>query len=232
MSTKETILEMLEQNKGGYVSSSAITQSLNVTRNAVWKAVNELRESGYEIDSVPNRGYMLSNDSDIISVQGISVYLKDKSKLQLIAVFDELESTNLTAKLSLIPGISDKRIFIARKQTAGVGHGKSEYDSPDGGIYLSLIADARKESGEYLKASDIGKKAAELIAKETGQKTSVDKKTNGIFIDGKKVCGIMTEYIADLETGERSNYIIGIGIQSVKVNKNRLIACLIDEFIH
>ena len=71
MKTKEKILEILEQNKGSFVSSRILTEKINVSRNAIWKAVNDLRDSGYEIDSVTNKGYMLLKTSDIISLQGI-----------------------------------------------------------------------------------------------------------------------------------------------------------------
>ncbi|WP_029233161.1 biotin operon repressor [Butyrivibrio sp. VCB2006] len=230
MGTRESLLELLEQNKGDFVSSRVITDSLKVTRNAVWKAVNELKEAGYEIDSIPNKGYMLSKDSDIISLQGIAAYLSDKSKIQNVTVFDELGSTNMSALLSLIPGISEQTVIVAKRQTRGVGHGKTDYASPEGGVYISIICSARDENGEYLTASDIGSRVSGQIEKEIGKKVTLDEKTNGIFVGKKKVCGILTEYIADLETGQRSSYIIGIGIQPGSYIKNRLIAHLIEEF--
>ena len=83
MKTKEKILEILEQNKGSFVSSRILTEKINVSRNAIWKAVNDLKDSGYEIDSVTNKGYMLLKTSDIISLQGIESYLIDKEKKNL-----------------------------------------------------------------------------------------------------------------------------------------------------
>ena len=70
-----------------------------------------------------------------------------------------------------------------------------------------------------------------MIAAETKQETRLDAATNRIYIGNKKVCGILTEMIADLETGEISAYIIGIGIQIDGIRKNRMIAALIRAFI-
>lgn len=229
MSVKESLLELLEQNKGSFVSSSVVTGKLSVSRNAIWKAVNELRQAGYDIDSVPNKGYMLSTDSDIISPKGIEAFLINKSLSQSIVVFDEADSTNVIAKLNLVNAVSDKKIFVAKQQTGGKGHGNTNFQSPEGGVYLSIIASPKNGNGEYKKASEIGKKVLKVLKKEIGSELAIDKKNNGIYSGEEKICGILTEYIADLETGERSNYIIGIGIQPGNYAKNRLIAKLIEE---
>ena len=230
MTTKERILALLENNKGRYVSSHLLTEETGIYRSAVWKAVCELREEGYAIESQPRNGYRLSEDSDRISLQGIAVYLKDRSLLDRAVVFDELASTNRMAKLNVVSGMTDKTVIIARRQTNGAGHGGTDYNSPEGGIYLSLIREPRK--GERrLTAADIGRKVAAVIEAETQQETCLDEATNRIYIEKKKVCGILTETIADLETGEISAYIIGIGIQIDGTRKNRVIAALIQTFI-
>lgn len=231
MSTRDSVLKILEQNKGDFVSSRVLTAETGVSRNAVWKAVNDLKNSGYQIESVTNKGYKLEECSDIISLQAIEKYLKNKKLLDKISIFDELESTNMTAKMNVITGITDKKVIVARTQTAGVGHGRKKYVSPEGGIYLSII----KQSGEFgqkkLRASDVGKTVARVIESVTGEKTELDGKTNRIYIRGKKVSGILTEYFADLETGEISSYIIGIGIRMKNMEKNRMIAEITEAFI-
>lgn len=230
MSTRDSVLKILEQNKGDFVSSRVLTAETGVSRNAVWKAVNDLKNSGYQIESVTNKGYKLEECSDIISLQAIEKYLKNKKLLDKISIFDELESTNMTAKMNVITGITDKKVIVARTQTAGVGHGRKKYVSPEGGIYLSII----KQSGEFgqkkLRASDVGKTVARVIESVTGEKTELDGKTNRIYIRGKKVSGILTEYFADLETGEISSYVIGIGIRMKNMEKNRMIAEITEAF--
>ena len=67
MQLKEEILQILEENKGSYVSGEQIAEKLYVSRNAVWKTVDSLKKSGYQIDAVRKRGYCLSEDSNIFS---------------------------------------------------------------------------------------------------------------------------------------------------------------------
>lgn len=231
MSTRDSVLKILEQNKGDFVSSRVLTAETGVSRNAVWKAVNDLKNSGYQIESVTNKGYKLEECSDIISLQAIEKYLKNKKLLDKISIFDELESTNMTAKMNVITGITDKKVIVARTQTAGVGHGRKKYVSPEGGIYLSIIKQSREFGQKKLRASDVGKTVARVIESVTGEKTELDGKTNRIYIRGKKVSGILTEYFADLETGEISSYVIGIGIRMKNMEKNRMIAEITEAFI-
>ena len=74
MTSKERVLELLESNKDSYTSGEAMALSLGLSRNAVWKAINELRKAGYSIDAVSNRGYRLGGGNDIISAAGIIAY--------------------------------------------------------------------------------------------------------------------------------------------------------------
>ena len=232
LSTKEEVLTLLEKNKGEYVSSSRIIQETGVSRNAIWKVVNELKKAGYDIKSVTNRGYCLNPESDVISIPAITAYLADKEGFrdidERIAIYDELESTNTTAKLNFITGLIDKDIIIARRQTGGIGHGNETYKSPEGGVYISIIIRPDKKEPKKLRAAQVGKAVSEVIEAETGKKTELDKNTNRIYIGGKKVSGILTEYIADLETGEVSCYIIGVGVKMKGLRKNSMIARIIE----
>ena len=79
MSIKERVLELLEQSKGKSVSGNKIATSLDVSRSAVWKAVNQLREEGYSINAGTNRGYCLTSDNDKMSEPSIKKYLRTKT---------------------------------------------------------------------------------------------------------------------------------------------------------
>ncbi len=232
LSTKEEVLTLLEKYKGEFVSSSLIIQETGVSRNAIWKVVNELKKTGYDIKSVTNRGYCLNPGSDVISIPAIAAHLADKigfeNIAERIAVYDELESTNTTAKIKFITGLIDKDIIIARRQTGGKGHGSEKYKSPEGGVYISFIIRPDKKEPKKLCAAQVGKAVSAAIEAETGKKTELDKNTNRIYISGKKISGILTEYIADLETGEVSCYIIGIGVKMKGLRKNSMIAGIIE----
>ena len=112
---------MLEKNKGEVLSGESIAGELGCTRAAVWKAVKSLREEGYHIEAGPNKGYMLAKDTNRLSQEGIRLFLDDpKVKID---IYDELESTNQTAKKEAMMGEAGHGAFvIARSQTAGSSH--------------------------------------------------------------------------------------------------------------
>lgn len=237
--TKDFVLKELELNRGNYITGSALAKAKGVSRNAIWKAISDLRNDGYNIEAVSNKGYMLEGDSDIISIAGIESYLSQcttlgdadiKHILSQIAIYDELPSTNRAAKMNLIMDELQKRIIIARTQTSGQGHSGSRYDSPEGGIYLSIILTPDEIKKSPIKTTRIGSRVGDIISEITGKTITYDKKTNRIYIGKKKVSGILTEYFADLETSEISGYVIGIGIKYPKLPKNKTIALLLNSF--
>ena len=102
MTVKSSLLEMLEKNKGEVLSGERIAGTLGCTRAAVWKAVKSLREEGYHIEAGPNKGYMLAKDTNRLSQEGIRLFLDDPDVR--IDIYDELESTNQTAKKEAMMG--------------------------------------------------------------------------------------------------------------------------------
>lgn len=153
MSSKDKVLEFLELNKGTYISGESLAESLSLSRTAVWKAVNELRKSGYEIDAVSNKGYMLGESNDILSAAGIiscldsDVQKRYKGK-NLICVYDKVTSTNRLAKELAIAGGEHGSVIIANEQTTGRGRRDHSFYSPKGGLYMSILL--RPEGGSLL----------------------------------------------------------------------------------
>ena len=238
ITTKDYVLKELELNRESFIAGSALAENLGVSRNAIWKAINDLRQAGYDIEAVSNKGYKLADNSDVISSSGIEASLKACSKLSNIsikkllsrlAIYEELPSTNRAAKMNLITEELDTRIIIARTQTSGKGHSGSRFDSPEGGIYLSIIITPDELKKQPLKTAAIGKVVGDVITDVTGKAITYDKESNRIFIGKKKVSGIMTEYFADLETKEVNGYVIGIGIKYPNLPKNKTIALLLSS---
>lgn len=238
MTTKEKVIAALEKEKGSFVSGEALAAACGVSRNAIWKSITELRESGYPIQSVTKRGHMLEETSDIISKAGICMFLTKKQADRLL-VYEELDSTNKEAKRLLLSDgpVPHGTVIVAKRQTAGTGHGGKRFSSPDGGIYLSVIL----EPG---KIKDTGTPITELIATAVMKVlegffgVKLDRKADSsLYLGQDKICGILTEGISDLETGEYSSYIVGIGIRLGKLHsrknmhtkKNEIIASLIHE---
>lgn len=213
MTVKSRLLELLEQHKGETLSGEALAGELQCTRAAVWKAVKALREEGYAIEAGTNRGYMLSRDSNRLSVEGIRLYLNQPDVY--LKLYREAGSTNQLAKQAAVSGEAGHGSFvIAQQQTAGRGRrGRSFYSPEDAGLYLSVVLEPK---GETLQESLLLTTAAAVAVYKAVQKVcgiSLDIKwVNDLYFHGRKVCGILTEAITDFESGNIEYAIVGIGL--------------------
>ncbi len=211
---KDDILRELEQNRGKAISGQDMADKFKVSRNAVWKAVNSLKNAGYNIESHKTLGYYIPNDSDVISEEGIRNFLPEELKYINIITYDSLDSTNNEAKRLLA---NDENVapclIISDGQTRGRGRGGKSFLSEKGkGIYMSLIFSRELSQDE----SDIITIYAAVAVKRVIERYIRDevglKWVNDIFYKNKKVAGILTEAISDLESKMISTVIIGIGI--------------------
>ncbi|MGN8631641.1 biotin--[acetyl-CoA-carboxylase] ligase [Blautia sp. HCP3S3_G3] len=213
MTVKSRLLELLEQHKGEILSGEALAGELQCTRAAVWKAVKALREEGYAIEAGTNKGYMLSRDSNRLSVEGIRLYLNRPDVY--LKLYREAGSTNQLAKQAAVSGEAGHGSFvIAQQQTAGRGRrGRSFYSPEDAGLYLSVVLEPK---GETLQESLLLTTAAAVAVYKAVQKVcgiSLDIKwVNDLYFHGRKVCGILTEAITDFESGNIEYAIVGIGL--------------------
>ena len=119
MRTKEQLLALFENNKGDYFSGEDIAERLSISRTAVWKAVKSLRNDGYNISAISNKGYSLSTETDILSIQGIWKYLKPVCKDIELAVYPTLNSTNTMVREKAAAGTPEGYTVIANGQTNG-----------------------------------------------------------------------------------------------------------------
>lgn len=213
MSSKYKVLELLEKNKNTYISGEAIASSLGISRNAIWKAINELRKQGYVIEAANKKGYRLGTDNDIISAQGILSYMDKAPDNSLIHIYDTLDSTNKTAKEMAMSTVCHGSLIIARSQTFGKGRGTHSFYSPEGGIYMSVI----------LSPDKLPTLEPDVITAYTGVTVSTAieclsnlspkiKPINDLFIDGHKICGILTESGIEFDSGMVQWIVVGIGI--------------------
>lgn len=204
MTTKKIVLELLEENRGNFVSGEELAKKAYVSRAAVWKAVLSLQKEGYEIEGVSRKGYRLSSH-DSFSSEEIKKYLKDIP----IFFYEEVDSTNTEAKRLINNGVKAPFVCIARKQSGGRGRRGRSFLSQEGGIYFSvaLSLDKNFDTETVTTAAVTGiAKAIESLGFEVGIKW-----VNDLFVNGKKVVGILTEGVVNLEEGCISDVIIGIG---------------------
>lgn len=240
MNLRDKIIFILETNRGSYISGQSIAQSCGVSRNAISKCVNSLKDEGYIIDSVNNLGHRLDPSCDILSESGIRAHLDEECAVK---VFSSIDSTNSEAKRT-IDTFQGDAILASCEQTAGRGRrGRSFYSPNGGGLYFSCVLHPDVSLSD---ATAITSAAAVAVCESIAEITSRSPKikwVNDLFIDGKKVCGILTEAVSDFESGRVQAVIVGIGINltteifpeeirdiaasvGVSVNKNALIASI------
>ncbi|MEG2781648.1 MAG: biotin--[acetyl-CoA-carboxylase] ligase [Oscillospiraceae bacterium] len=213
MNVKQCTLKVLENHKGQYISGQELAQQLSVSRNSVWKSVKSLREEGYEISAVPNKGYCLANSSDILSSQGIKKHLAEYSDNFDIIVYKTITSTNSVAKELASKGAKEGTVIISEEQTQGRGRlGRNFYSPQKTGIYMSLILRPELNASESLFITTSAAVAVARAIESVSDKDVKIKWVNDVFCNDKKVCGILTEASFGLESGGIEFVVLGIGI--------------------
>lgn len=221
MSVKDTVLAVLQNvnSVDGFISGEELAKKCGVTRTSVWKAINSLRKQGATIEAQTNRGYKLVSNN-IYNAESIFHFISDKNVK--IKFYKEIDSTNSQAKRDLAaekPSLLHKTVYIAEKQTAGRGRMGRPFYSPDKtGIYLSIVY----SNGNITKPAVITASAGVAVSRALKKIYNVDAKikwVNDIFINNKKVCGILTEGVTNFESGMIDAAVIGIGI-NITTNKD------------
>lgn len=204
------ILELLRRQEG-FLSGEDIGRELSITRAAVWKGIKKLREEGYEIEAVTNRGYRLTNPETMYNKRELEQGLKTKTMGQTIYFYEETDTTNNRARELALEGAPEGTLVVAEKQTAGRGRRGKVWESPLGtGIWMSLVLRPQIAPEEASVLTLLcGLATAEAIEAETGLSAGI-KWPNDILINGKKAVGILTEM--DCEMSEVHFVIPGIGI--------------------
>lgn len=181
-----------------------------VSRAAIWKAIKTLKEEGYNIEATPNKGYVLLENSDVLSKQGIAYYLTEEID---IFSYKTIDSTNTQMKKLAINGGKNHSVIVSEEQSAGRGRfGRSFYSPAQKGVYMSVLL----KTGDSLQnATMITIKTAVAVRRAIAKLYDIEvaiKWVNDLYYRGKKVCGILSEAISDFESGMIEAIIIGIGI--------------------
>ena len=200
---------MLKETEG-YVSGQDICEKLQVSRTAVWKAIRQLGEEGYEIEAVRNRGYHLKMAGDILSYEEIASSLETRWAGKNLLYFDEVDSTNNVIKREAENGAPHGTLAVADYQSGGKGRRGRVWKSPHGvGIWMSiLLRPELTPSSAPMMTLPAAMAVAEGIRAACGLDTKI-KWPNDVVVNGKKVCGILTEAFS---CGGGTAVVVGIGI--------------------
>lgn len=211
---KETVLALLLREKGRFVSGEAVSAELGITRAAIWKSISALRAQGYEIEAVPGRGYCLKALPDVLSEQTVRSFLGGVQVVGgRIDCFDTIDSTNAYLKRIAFDGARTARSPLRRSQTSGRGRRRPHFQSAAGkGVYLSVLLRPELTPAQLHAAHGTRCRCNEPRGRPRGRHERADKWTNDLVLNGRKLCGILTELSVEGETGALQYVVPGIGI--------------------
>lgn len=212
---KKKILKLLKDSDD-FLSGEKISEEFGVTRAAIWKSINSLKEDGYEIESISRKGYRLLSTPDILTYEEIKDNLNTKFIGRKIYYHDTIDSTNKMAKIIAHKDVEGV-IIVAEEQIEGIGRlGRTWVSPKKKGLYFSIILKPQVAPMEVAKLTLIGAVAVQLALYEVGINSEI-KWPNDIVINGKKVCGILTEMSSELNM--INHVVMGIGL-NVNLEEN------------
>lgn len=209
---KTELLKILRESDG-YVSGQQLCERFHVSRTAVWKVIQQLKEEGYEVEAVKNRGYRIMTTPDVITAEEISSRLHTNWMAENCIYLESVDSTNNYAKRIAEDGTPSGTLVVADEQTGGKGRRGRAWCTPKGSAIAMTIVlrpDIRPELASMVTLV-MGLSVAKAI--ESLYPVSVGIKwPNDVVVNGKKICGILTEMSAEM-TGIHY-LVIGTGINT------------------
>ncbi|MBD5132894.1 MAG: biotin--[acetyl-CoA-carboxylase] ligase [Clostridiales bacterium] len=248
---RDQVVALLAREEG-HVSGEEMSRALGVTRAAVWKEIEALRQAGWPIESATRKGYRLAGPPPVLSAPYICARLdKDNLFAGKVRVEPLVDSTNTRLK-AMAHSTPTGSALLAEEQSGGRGtHGRS-FQSPRGdGLYLSVLIRPSVGLSDLLTLTGwVAVAAREGVEKACGAPVDI-KWLNDLYLNGKKLCGILTEFALLAESGEPDYVVIGMGvnmnqtaetfraqgleevatslaIEGYPVERNHLAACLLE----
>jgi BirA family biotin operon repressor/biotin-[acetyl-CoA-carboxylase] ligase len=207
---KKELLLILSRSSE-FVSGEQLSQIMGVSRTAVWKQIQSLREQGYRIEAQPRLGYRLLSRPDRLLPEEVTFGLRTKYLGQAVIYYDEIESTNDAARRLAQQGAQEGTLVVAERQTQGKGRLGRLWVTPRGeALSFSFILRPQLLPQEAPRATLVSAVAvAQALRALTGLEVKI-KWPNDLLIEGKKIVGILTEMNSEID---RINYlVVGIGI--------------------
>lgn len=207
---KSEILRLLKESNT-YISGQQLCEQFQVSRTAVWKVIDQLKKEGYQIEAVRNKGYRLIDSPDVMSKAEIESLMDTKWAGSNVVYYDEIDSTNNRAKEAGDNKAPHGTLFVADMQVAGKGRRGRVWQSPAGSsIYMTILLYPEIPP---LKAPQLTLVMAIAVAEGIKEVTGLDTKIkwpNDIVVNGRKICGILTEMSTEIDY--INHVVIGAGI--------------------
>lgn len=247
-----SVLEILENNMGSFISGETIATQFGMTRANVWKEIQKLKAQGYRIESVRNQGYRLVDLNGNLSKSQILTHVHD-GLIKDVEYLESVDSTNTYAKLLAQDSDIKDYVVVSDLQTEGRGRmGRSFYSPSKNGVYMSFILrpNLALQDTQLLTIA-----AAVAVVQSIKHLYDVDvdiKWLNDIYSHKRKLCGILTEGEIVLESSSYRYLILGLGINvftdsqlpesiqsiytaldavvSQPIDRNQLVGAIINNF--
>ena len=211
--SRETVLSLLLAHRQEPLSGETMSRQLGVSRAAVWKAIEALRQEGYVISSAPNRGYRLESAPDRVREGELVGPLTGCRVGSALACLDVIDSTNTECKRRAMAGAPEGLAVLAEEQTGGRGRRGRSFHSPRGcGLYLSVLLrpelplEAVNDFTAWVAVA-----VCDGIEAACGLRPQI-KWTNDLVLGDKKLAGILTELGLESETHSLQYLVTGVGI--------------------
>lgn len=154
--------------------------------------------------------------NDILTKEGIETHLRSPGIFQ-IDLRKSVTSTNTVLRDAARAGMPQGYVIAAETQTAGKGRQGRSFYSPQGhGVYFSVLLRFEEKSTEASLITCAAAVAAAQAIEDVFEKNVGIKWVNDLFLDGKKVCGILTEANINMKDGSIESAVLGIGINITK----------------
>ena len=211
-SNKTKILKTL-RNTDGYLSGQELCEQLGISRTAVWKYMKQLKEEGYEIQSVQNKGYCLMEVPDVLGESEIKSRMETQWVGQRVYFYEEIDSTNTQAKRLAEEDAPSGTLVVSDCQVKGKGRRGRVWTSPKGeAIYMTILLRPQiRPDRASMVTLVMGLSVVQAIRNVLGLETSI-KWPNDVVLNRKKLVGILTEMSAQMDYIEY--LVIGTGINA------------------
>ena len=207
----EKILSILRRNQDSYISGEELCKHADISRAAIWKHIEKLRTEGYDIEALPHLGYKLIAIPDSLIPSEIKWKLKTKVLGREVISYKKVDSTNTIAYGLAEKGMKEGTVILADEQVKGKGRHGRHWSSPSkGGIYMSCILRPAIAPNEISRITLLTAVAVSQAIRDISSLEVTIKWPNDIMIDGKKLCGILTEMKAEQDSVDF--VVLGIGI--------------------
>ena len=218
---KDSILKVLMNNFGESVPGKVLADLSGISRSGVWKRIASLRKEGFNIKAGIKSGYMLNSIPDRLLPKLIHQNLKTERVGKRIEYYENIDSTNAAAKDLALKGAPEGTVVVAEHQTKGKGRLKRSWLSlPGENILFSVIFYPQISTDRVFRLTMLASIAAVKAVRRICKVDAKIKWPNDLYINGKKVCGVLTEFSADFDSVHYT--VVGIGLNvNFNTSKNR-----------